>query len=207
MSYSNEKLIVDQTEISEIGFNRFFRDVKTEFDINIGRLTLIKNGNKLLITPGKIEMTFKKQASGELIFETLLSVSKIDRNAQHEVTVELDYNEIEEHEKEGYVLVSYRKIEGNLYKVISEIPFSNTSALKKLALSICNSEGKTSKNIIWNGGDQSIVSLYKKIKEIGWQIKNLEFVKEGNILVDFSNNGFEIEKFKEKLSKSLSDKK
>lgn len=203
MNYSSENLIINESEVSNIGFNNFFRDIKTEFDLNISRLKLKKSNNYLVATQGKIELNFSREASWELISETLSTIAEIDKNAQHEITVKMNYDEIEEHEKEGYVLVSYGKIKGNLYKVIFEIPFSNNSALKKLALSIYNSEEDTSKDVIWHGGDQRIVSLFMKLREHGWKIDNLELVKDKKVIVSFSSHGSKIEEFKKELSKSI----
>ncbi|PTD93781.1 hypothetical protein C9439_06960 [archaeon SCG-AAA382B04] len=203
MTYSNENLTLKETEISRIGFHNFFRKLKTEFEINISKLELNKDNNRLLATQGKIELTFKRDASWELISEALSTIAEIDKNAEHEITVKMNYDEIEEHEKEGYVLVSYGKIKGDLYKVIFEIPFSNNSALKKLALSIYNSEERTTKDVIWNGGDQRIVSLLMKLKDSGWKIQNLELVKDKKVNVGFSSKGYEYKEFKKQLSESI----
>ncbi len=203
MSYSSKYFDVCESSVTNIGFSNFFRDIKRDFELNINQIRLFFENNELLATSGKIEVNFDSSASWELISNTLIAIADIDKNAQHEVSVEMNYDQIEEHEKEGYVLVSYGKIKGDLYKVIFEIPFSNNSALRKLALTIYNSKEKTKKDIIWHGGNQRIISLYDKLSEHGWKIDKLELIKDKKIIVEFSDDGLKIEEFKKKLSKSV----
>lgn len=205
MSYSSKYIEINEYDLDEIGFENLFGNICKNFEFNINQLKLIKDKNKLIATPGKIELCFGADADWDLISRTLVSIADIDKNAQHEITVKMDYDEIEEHEKEGYVLVSYGKIKGDLYKVIFEIPFSNNSALKKLALSIYNSDEKTTKDVIWHGGENRIFNLQRKLSKLGWEINSLELIKDKKIIVEFSEDGLNPQKFKSKFIKSIEE--
>ncbi|OUJ18649.1 hypothetical protein AMET1_0295 [Methanonatronarchaeum thermophilum] len=200
MNRYRKHLKIQQSEVSNLGLYYLYKKIRNKVDVNIYEMKLSKNNNKIVTTPGKIELKFCPDLNWESIARTLSIISEIDNNAHHEITVKMKYNEIERYEKEGYVLVSYGKIEGDQYRVIFEIPFSRTSALKKFALSIYNSNNQQNKDVVWNGGNKRIATLYDELNQYNWKIEKLQLMGEKDIRIEFTDKpqNKEIDKIIEK---------
>ncbi|WGI16999.1 hypothetical protein [Methanonatronarchaeum sp. AMET-Sl] len=188
MNRYRKHLKIQQSEVTNLGLYNLYKKIRKKADVNIYEMNLSKNNNTIVTTPGKIELRFCPELSWESIARTLSIISEIDNNAHHEITVEMKYDEIERYEKEGYVLVSYGKIEGDRYRVIFEIPFSRTSALKKFALSIYNSKQHEVKDVVWNGGNKRISTLYEELNKFNWKIDKLQLMGEKDIRIEFTES-------------------
>ncbi|OKY78983.1 MAG: hypothetical protein BTN85_1489 [Candidatus Methanohalarchaeum thermophilum] len=202
---SSEKLNLDKSKVSFKEIKKLITEVKNLTNLNISKVILVNGENKISSTTGKIELTFSKYASWSLIAKTLINISEIDNNAEHEISMELKYDKIEKYEKEGYVVVSYGKIEGDYYKVIFEIPFSSPSALKKMALSIYNSDQEIKKDILWDGGDKRLIKLCKELKNLNWKVSTIKFVNGKNLELNLSNQGKTAKETKEKIIKKTKE--
>jgi|GEM_PF-5450173 len=203
MNYSSDDQKLEEEKLSKSGFYRLFKSIKERVDVNISQLLMENGDNFLYSTPGKIELHFESEVSWNLVSRTLKIISEIDNNAEHELKVETEYDEIERYEREGYVLVSYGKIEGDVYRVIFEIPFSRNSALRKFALSIYNSDAETKKNVLWDGGDKRISILYDKLSKHGWELNGIELVGEKDVRINFADNP-SLDEVKKKIFEKLS---
>lgn len=201
MNRYRKHLKLHQSEVDNLGLYNIYNKIREKVDVNIYEMNLSREDNEIITTPGKIELRFCQELSWESIARTLSIISEIDNNAHHEITVEMPYSEIERYEKEGYVLVSYGKKEGDLYRVIFEIPFSRTSALKKFALSIYNSKNNEVKDVVWNGGNKRIATLYEELNQYGWKLQKLQLMGEKDIrieITDKTSQNKEIDKIIEK---------
>lgn len=131
---------------------------------------------RLTCTHGKITAWFGRKASPGLVGRILIGISRVDSSAHHDLEVLLPFEEIEELEGQGYVLVSYARKEGK-YRATFMVPFSQPKALRYLAESILEEleYSDVRKGIMWNGSDARFHLLNEELSDIdGWSFEVVE---------------------------------
>lgn len=146
--------------------------------------SLVEMGNdhvKLTCTHGKITLWFGRKATPDLVGRVLIGISRVDTSARHELELLCKFNEIEQFEGQGYVLVSYAK-RGDKYRTMFMVPFSQSKALRFLAESILEEliESDVRKGILWDGNATLLHLLNEELSDIeGWTFKVIEQREDG----------------------------
>lgn len=131
----------------------------------------------VICTYGKIAVWFGRQTPEVVVGRILISISRIDKSAVHEVEIVCPFEKITEYESHGYVLVSYAKCEGG-YRATFHIPFYNKKALFFFAEHIVRKlqQRDVKIDIYWNGDDSDITRLTEHLEEIDdWKVKKINY--------------------------------
>lgn len=131
----------------------------------------------VVCTYGKISVWFGRQVPEVVIGQILISISNIDASAVHEYDLVCDFEKITDYEGCGYVLVSYAKSK-NGYRVKFNVPFSNKTALLRMADSILTElkNKDVTIDVYWTGDDADIMLLSDELNNIdGWDVKQINY--------------------------------
>lgn len=146
----------------------------------ISNIEMGRDDINILCTYGKISIWFGRTVADKLIWKILRSISIVDKLAIHEKEVICTFDDITSYENQGYILISYAKIDSK-YRATFNIPFVNKNTLVYFADSIAKQlkDKNVSIDVYWTGNDIDIMKLYQELKSIdGWKIKNINYREE-----------------------------
>ncbi|MBS1263217.1 MAG: hypothetical protein MAG715_00388 [Methanonatronarchaeales archaeon] len=164
---SPNTLQLSERELEEIGPGRTVEGVSRTRKASFQRLDMQRDADSISITPGKIRLTID-DPSREEVLSLLERVAEIDLNAHHEMRLNERYENIEDYERDGYVLASYAKIKGGLYRVVFQVPFHSENALRRFAEELPETDFEES--VFWEGNDARIAQTVDVFSNEGWSL-------------------------------------
>lgn len=165
MDSSGNILHLTKTEIERIGERNCVRGIVRSRKISFHKVVASRNSDSVSITPGKVKLSLGEHEVEDLL-SILKDIAEIDKNAHHELSFEERYENIENYERDGYILASYAKVEGGRYRVVFQVPFYSDNALNRFASSL--PEEGFERSIFWEGSDPRIAQLLTVLLDSGW---------------------------------------
>lgn len=165
MDSSGNLVRLGERELGEIGVEECVEGVVRNRSVSFHRVVAERDGDTVTVTPGKVEISME-EGSTEEVLPLLKEVAEIDKNAHHELCFQENYENIEDYERDGYILASYAKVEDDLYRVVFQVPFYSDNALERFASSV---SGEFEKSVFWEGSDPRVAQLLQALAEDGWE--------------------------------------
>lgn len=165
MDSSGNFVRLGERELGEVGVEECVGGVVRNRGVSFHRVVAERGGDTVTVTPGKVEVEMR-EASKDEVLPLLEKVAEIDKNAHHELCFQENYENIEDYERDGYILASYAKVEGDLYRAVFQVPFYSGNALERFASGV---SGQFEKSVFWEGSDPRIAQLLQALAEDGWK--------------------------------------
>lgn len=165
--------------LEEANPRRVIEAVAGSSKTSFGEVGLSYDEHSMEVTPGKINLSMD-DGTEERALPVLDRIADVDVNAYHETSLEERYENIEDYEKDGYVLASYAKVEGGVYRIVFQVPFHSEQALRRFAGEL--PDGGFDRPIFWEGNDAKIAKLVDVFVDEGWSLKEVVLEVEDEIL-------------------------